>query len=99
MHGHHRIHVVKQAGAQHVDLAGTAFLGRGAIEAQGAGALVGDQPFLHRDGRRRRGGAEQVMATAVPGAFGHQRAAIRLGGLRQPGQGVELADDANHGLA
>ena len=99
MHRHHRVHVVEEARAQHVDLARAALLRRRAVEADGAAALVGRQPVLHRDGRRRGGRAEQVMAAAVARALGDQRIAVGHGGLRQARQRVELADDADHRLA
>ena len=61
---------------------------------------VASQPVLHRDGGGQRAGAEQVVAAAVAGAVLDERlarAGLRL--LRQAGQRVELADDADDRLA
>ena len=91
---------LEQAGADHVDLARAAFFGRRAVVAQRAGVSRRGQPLLHGDRRRERAGAEQVVAAAVPGRVLLDRVARRgLRFLRQAGQRVELADDADHRLA
>jgi hypothetical protein len=95
MHRHHRVDVVEQAGAEHVDLARAALLGRCAVETQRSASPGRDQPLLDGNRRGGGGGAKQVMTAAVPRALGDHRAPFRFGGLRQAGQGLELADDAD----
>ena len=93
------VNVPEQAVADHVDLAGAAFLRRRAEVAQRAG-MSGREPILHRDRGRERSGAEQVVAAAVARRAVLDGVMIRgLRFLRQPGQRVELADDPDHGLA
>ncbi len=91
---HHRVDLVEQARTEHVDLAGAALLGGGAEELDRPRPPAG-QPVLHRNRRRRRGRAEQVMAAAVARCVLDQRLALRGGRLRQARQGIELADDAD----
>ncbi len=98
-HGDRRVHVVEQAGAHHVALGAAAFLGGGPVEADRARAPAGREPVLHRDGRRHRAGAEQVVAAAVAGRPFRDRLPLRHRGLRQPRQGVELADERDDRLA
>ena len=45
------VHVVEESGAHHVHLARAPFLSRRSIKAERSRNLVGDHPFLHRDGR------------------------------------------------
>ena len=97
---HDRVDVLEEPGADHVDLARSAFFGRRAVVAQRAGMPGRRQPVLHGDRRRERAGAEQVVSAAVAGrAFFDGVARRRLRFLRQPGQRVELADDADDRLA
>ena len=93
------VDVAEQAGADHVDLAVAALLGRRAVIAQRAGDAIALHVLLERDRRERGPGAEQVVATGMAGPVGDDRAAVRRRRLRQPGQRIELAHDADHRLA
>src|ERR1035437_6420395 len=99
MPAQHGVHILEQAGANHVQLAVAAFLGGRAVEADGAGDLVGGEPLLDGDGGKQRRGAEQVVTTAMSGTARDERLALRRGVLGETGQGIVLAHDADHGLA
>jgi hypothetical protein len=93
------VDVAEQAGADHKDLALAALLGQRAVIAQRAGDAVALHVFLERDRRERGSGTEQVVAAGMARPIGDERAASGRRGLRQPGQRVELAHDADDGLA
>ena len=90
------VHVVEQAVADHIDLARSALLGGRAIDAQLALDVVGDHPVLDGDGRLDRGGAEQVVAAAMPGRSAG-RLLHRAEGLRQARQGVVFGQHRDDG--
>ena len=95
----HRVDVLEQPVANHVDLAGAALLRRRAEIAQRP-RMSGREPFLDGDRRRQRSGAEQVVPAPVAWRVVLDRVTVRgLRFLRQAGQRVELADDADHRLA
>jgi hypothetical protein len=97
---HRDVDVLEEPLADHVDLAGTAFLRGCAVVAQRPGVARRGEPFLHRDRGREGAGAEQVVAAAVSGRAFLDGVMVRgLRFLRQSGQRVELADDPDHRLA
>ena len=91
----HHVHVVEQAGAGHVHLAGTALFRRCSVDAHRARRIAGLQPVRNRDSRDRRCAAEQVVAAGMAGSALDQRLSIRQRRLRQAGQRVELGEDAD----
>jgi hypothetical protein len=93
------VDVAEQAGAHHVHLAGAPFFGGRTVDAQRPGTAARRQPLLHRDGRRGRGGAEEMMSAAVAGPQLDQRLTHRYRILRQPGERVELGENRDHGFA
>src|SRR5262245_4861804 len=94
------VHIAEEASAHHVDLAGAAFFGRRAVVTQGASVSRRREPLLHGNRRSECTGTEQVVAASMSGAVffdGVSRGGLRF--LRQPWQGIELADDADDRLA
>ena len=91
----HHVDILEQSLAHHVDLAGAAFLRRGAVETDRAGLVRGEHPVLHGDGGLGRRRAEQVVAARVAGILAGDRRTLRHRGLRDAGQRVEFAEDAN----
>ncbi len=89
------VDILEEAGAHHVHLAGAAFLGRGSVEAQGAGEVVLGHVLPGGDGGERGPGAEEVVAAAVAGRGGDDGLAGGDGLLREAGQRVVLAQDGN----
>ena len=89
--------ILEGVGADHVDLAAAAFLGGGAVEADGAGCLGGFEMVFDGDCGERGGGAEEVVAAAMAGSA--VDAGLALGDvlLGESGEGVVLADDADNG--
>jgi hypothetical protein len=91
------IDVIEGAVAHHEPLGGAAFLGRAAVIAHAALQPVRRQPVLHRRGRQQGGGAQHVMAAAMPAAAGLQRPVLgQPGFLRQARQRVVFAQDGDH---
>jgi hypothetical protein len=91
-----RVHILEQAATHHVDLAATTLLRRRAVDADlGAGASV-LEPLLHRNGRRHRGRAEQMMAASVSRGLVGDRLALGLSSLREARQRVHLRENRDH---
>lgn len=89
--------VLEGVGADQVDLAAAAFLGGGAVEADGAGGFGGFEVVFDGDGGEGGGGAEEVVAAAMAGSA--IDAGLALGDvlLGETGEGVVFADDADNG--
>ncbi len=95
----HRVYALEQAFAHHVHFAAAPFLGRAAVDLDGAAQLAFLDKLLDFEARSHAGGAEQVVAAAVAGVLAGNG---RFGGhclLGQAGQRVELGQHANHGLS
>ena len=82
---HDGVDVVEKAGAHHVNFAGAAFFGGGAVDAEGALLAGGLEPVFQRDGGVRGGGAEEVVAAGVAGVDLGARFFLGVGGLRYAG--------------
>ena len=95
----HRVDVLEQAGAHHVDFAGAALFGRGAVKAHCAGEMMAGQVIFDGDGGERPAGAQQIVAAAVAGSVGCDHLTFRYGVLGEAGQGVELAENGDHRFA
>ena len=99
MPGEHHIHVLEEAGVEHVDLAASALFGGRAVVADGAFEPAGLHLFLGCDRSQGGAAAQQIVAAAVAGSAGGDRLLGRSIFLRQAGEGVELSHDADHRLA
>ncbi len=95
----HDVHIVENSSARQIDLAGTALLGRRAVDADGAGRGRRRQPVAERGGGDRRCGAEQVMAAGMAGCARGDGQATRHRRLGEAGQGVVLGENADDGRA
>src|SRR5262245_45654977 len=90
------VHILEEAATHHVDLAATTLLRRGAVDADlRAGASV-IEPLLHRNGRRHRGRAEQMMAAGVSRGLVGDRLALGLSSLREARERVHLRQNGDH---
>ncbi len=100
MPGETGVHVVKKAVAGHKSLGAAVFLARAAVIADRAGDVVLRHVFFDDGSGGQGGGAQAVVAAAVAISPGNQLVVNRAGGLlAQAGQGVELAQKSDHGLA
>ena len=95
----HHVNVAERAVAYHVHLARAALFGRSAVVTQRSLDVVGLHVLLERDGRQRCARAEQVVSATVAGGTCFHRIARGHGLLRESGQRVELAEDADDRLA
>lgn len=89
------IDIVEEAGADHIDLARSALLGRGAVEPHRAGRAGGLEPLAERDRGGHRARAEEIVPAGVRSGLlvglldRHRR-------LADAGQRVELGEDGDH---
>ncbi len=90
------IQIVKNAVSSHKGFAGQHFFRRAAIVTDGAFAAGIVQPAADGDCRGQTACAQQVMTAAVPRSAGYHRFRGGLHLLRERGQRVVLAQDANH---
>jgi hypothetical protein len=95
----HGVHVLECSGTNHVQLAVSPFLGGCTVIADSAGDFVRSQPILEGDGGKQRCRAQKVVAAAVAGTAVDEGLAIRRGVLRETGQCIVLAHDADHRFA
>jgi hypothetical protein len=86
------VRVLEETVAHHIDLAGAPFFRGGAIQADGAGRPGAREPLLHRDGRERRRGSEEMMTARVSRALAGRGDAFRSGLLRNSRQRVEFGE-------
>ena len=95
-----RVQRVPRALARHIRLARAALFAGAAEIYHRAGLAAQLQILFHRYRRRKRTRAQQIMPAAVTAAAGNKRSIfLRARRLRQAGQRVELAEDADHRLA
>ena len=94
-----RVHVPEKAGPDHVRPAGDDLLGGGAEDLDRPRELELVHGLLDGDGGRGGRGAHRVVAAAVAGRAVHQGILGRHPPfLRQHGQGIKFAEQADHGL-
>jgi len=93
------IHVFEQTSPCHVNLAGTAFFSRGAVETQCAGGTTGLERLGNGDSGAGATRAKQVVAASVPTDTPLQWRAYGGGCLAEAGQGIELAEHADGAAA
>lgn len=93
------VYVFEEAGADHVDLAGAAFLGGCAVVAEGAGRVVLGHEVLDGNGGEGGTGAEEIVSAAVAGSSADDGFAGGDGLLGETGEGVEFAQNCDDGLA
>ncbi len=89
------VEVVEETGAHHVHLAAHRLLGRRAIETHRAAELAGGDQLLDGKSGAEARGPEQIVPATVARRSLHQRLGGRLGALRDAGQCVVLAQDAD----
>ncbi len=98
--GQRRVQIGKNAVTGHEHLAAAMLLARAAVIADGARLAGLLQIVLYRHRRGQRTAAQGAVPAAVAVAALFHRLLDRAAGfLAQPGQGVELAQDADHRLA
>ena len=94
-----RVAVGEDAGADHVDLAPAALLGRTTVETDRAGEVVARQELLDGDRREGGSGAEEVVTAAMARLALDARLPLRHDLLGECRQRVVLPKDADDRLA
>ena len=94
---HRDVDVIEEPGAYHVYLARPALFRGRPVVTQRPLLTSRRHPFLYRNCRSQRAGAEQVVTATVSRGIVRNRAPLRrLRFLGQSGQRVEFADDTDH---
>ena len=91
--------IVEEVGTHHERLGAAAFLGRASVEPQRAFERPGADLLRQGQARRGRGDPEEVVAATVAGRDSGPCLPDRYRLLRETGQGVVLAEDADHRAA
>ena len=98
--GNGGVQILEKAVSRHKGLARAAFLAGASIENNGSLQLSGSNGILDGDSRGKAGRAQQIVAAALPAAALNKRLLFRhAGNLRQTGQGIIFAQNADLGAA